>query len=168
MNPDEYKVVRLTNRTGFDFTPEMGAKYGGVPYLIPAGKSLLMPKPAAKLLAKHLARQMYIKKAPLRDASELDGKGTDRPLWTEEDCLLLADTLLSEEYEEEKVNPQTPAEIIHAKIQELNKMIEDSPSENSAAAEGYMDKAQVIAELQKREIAFDARLTKNALEKLLK
>lgn len=173
MNPDEHKVVRLTNRTDFDFTPEMGARYNGVPYLIPAGKSLLMPKPAAKLLAKHLARQTYIKKAPVRDASQTDGKGSDRPLWTEDECIRVAETFLSDEYEEERATPRTEAEIIKAKIEELNKLIESTPTTTkdsdvvTGAPDGYRDKAQVIAELQKRDIKFDARLNKTALERLL-
>ena len=165
MNPEEHKIVRLTNRTDFDFTPEMGARFNGTPYMIPAGKSLLMPKPVAKLLAKHLARQTYIKNAPVRDASQTDGKGSDRPLWTEEDCLRVADSFISDEYEEERPVPKTPAEQIAAKIAELNKLIDENPTE--VAPEGYMDKAQVIAELNKREIKFDARLNKAALEKLL-
>lgn len=168
MNPEEHKIVRLTNRTDFDFTPEMGARYAGNPYLIPAGKSLLMPKPVAKLLAKHLARQTYIKNAPVRDASQTDGKGSDRPLWTEEDCLKTAEMFISEEYEEERPVPRTPAEQIAAKIEELNKLIEETPAETSTTpTDGYRDKAEVIAELQKREIKFDARLNKLALEKLL-
>lgn len=171
MNPDEHKVVRLTNRTDFDFTPEMGARFNGVPYMIPAGKSLLMPKPAAKLLAKHLARQTYIKKAPVRDASQTDGKGSDRPLWTEEECIRVADTFLSEEYEEERKAPQTQAEIIAQKIEELNRLTEALPSTTKdsveVASDGYMDKAQVIAELQKRNIKFDARMNKTSLERLL-
>ena len=169
MNPEEHKIVRLTNRTDFDFTPEMGARFNGMPYMIPAGKSLLMPKPAAKLLAKHLARQTYIKNAPVRDASQTDGKGSDRPLWTEKECLETAEKFLSDEYEEEQPAPRTPAEVIAAKIEELNKLIEETPSTSTEVppVEGYMDKAQVIAELQKRGIKFDARLNKAALEKLL-
>lgn len=168
MNPDEHKIVRLTNRTDFDFTPEMGARYAGNPYVIPAGRSLLMPKPAAKLLAKHLARQVFLKGAPIRDASQTDGKGSDRPLWTDESCQSLADTFLSEEYEEERAIPRTPAEVIAAKIEELNKLIDETPSSTEVVpAGGYLDKAEVIAELQKRGIKFDARLNKAALEKLL-
>lgn len=180
MNPDEYKVVRITNRTDFDFTPEMGARYAGVPYMIPAGKSLLMPKPAAKLLAKHLARQVYLRNAPIRDASQTDGKGSDRPLWTEESCLKFAEQFLSDEYEEEKKAPQTEAEIIKAKIEELNKLTGSTvtftptavtstevEADPVTATPTYMDKAQVIAELEKRGIKFDARQNKASLEKLL-
>jgi hypothetical protein len=180
MNPDEHKVVRITNRTDFDFTPEMGARYAGVPYMIPAGKSLLMPKPAAKLLAKHLARQVYIRNAPIRDGNQTDGKGSDRPLWTEESCLQFAEKFLSDEYEEEKPTPKTEAEIIKQKIEELNKLTGSTvtftptavtstevESDPIVATSSYMDKAEVIAALQKRDIKFDARMNKASLEKLL-
>lgn len=180
MNPDEHKVVRITNSTDFDFTPEMGARFAGVPYMIPAGKSLLMPKSAAKLLAKHLARQVFLRNAPVRDANQIDGKGSDRPLWTEESCLKFSERFLSEEYEEEKISPKTEAEIIRAKIEELNKLTGGTVSvtpkavtsteveaDPVTATPDYMDKAQVIAELNKRGIKFDARQNKAALEKLL-
>jgi len=134
--------------------------------MIPAGKSLLMPKPAAKLLAKHLARQVYIKKAPVYGPSEVDGKGSDRPLWTEENCMKLADSFLSEEYEEEKKLPKTEAEIVKQKIEESNELLPETTSTETTPG-SYMDKAQVIAELQKREIKFDARMNKTALERLL-
>lgn len=165
MNPDLYKIVRLTNRTDFDFTPEMGARYNGVPYNLPAGKSMLLPKPVAKLLAKHLARQVFIKKAPVYGPSEIDGKGSDRPLWTEGGDIKLAETFISEEYEEQKVAPVSEAEVIKAKIASLNE-VSDTPIVTPGTTT-YLDKAQVIAELNKREIKFDARQNKAALERLL-
>lgn len=159
---EEYKIVRFTNKTDFDFTPDMGARFGGVPYHLPAGKSLLAPKPVAQLLAKHLARQTFIKKAPIRDGSETDGKGSDRALWTEEQVKEVANRFLSEEFEQELPVPQSETERMVQKIQELNKTL--APE---VPTEGYKDKAEVIAELEKRGIAHDKRSNKEKLEKLL-
>lgn len=170
---EEYKIVRITNRTDFDFTPEMGARFGGVPYLIPAGKSMLVPKPVGKLLAKHLARQVFIKNAPIRDEKETDGRGRDRALWTEEQVVETANRFISEEYEQEKPVALDEAAIMAKKIAALNS---DFPigggSMNAASTDapvsGYQDKAQVIAELEKRGIAHDKRQGKDKLEALLK
>lgn len=168
-----HKVVRLTNKTDFDFTPQMGAMYGGVPYMLPAGKSMLLPKPVAMLLAKHLARQVFIKKAPIRDEKEIDGKGSDRALWTDEQITETLGRFISEEYEEEKPAPKTEAEMIQAKVEELNKAypkeeVKEAVEAVSTPATGYADKAEVIAELNKRGIKFDARSSKAKLEELLK
>lgn len=168
-----HKVVRLTNKTDFDFTPQMGAMYGGVAYTLPAGKSMLLPKPVALLLAKHLARQVFIKRAPIRDEKEIDGKGSDRALWTDEQITETLARFISEEYEEEKPAPQTEAQMIQAKVEALNR---EYPVEEkkevvetvSAPTTGYSDKADVIAELQKRGIKFDARTSKAKLEELIK
>lgn len=143
---------------------------------------MLMPKPAAKLLAKHLARQVFIQKAPIRDVNQIDGKGSDRPLWTEESCEKLAQSFLSEEYEEERQTPKTDAEILREKIEQLNRLqveidtaqgtgslpIQSGTVATDDVSSEYLDKAQVIAELQKREIKFDARMNKSNLEALLK
>lgn len=163
-NNESYVIVRFTNRTDFDFTPAMGARYGGQPFTILAGKSLLAPKPVANYLARNLARQVFILKAPIRDEKEIDGKGTDRALWTPEDIQKIAARFLSDEFEEEKVVPKTAAEVMVQKIEELNKNQPESP----APTTGYKDKQDVIAELDKRGIKHDKRQGKDKLEALLK
>lgn len=169
-NEDINKVVRLTNKTDFDFTPEMGARFGGVPYFIQAGKSMLAPKPVAKLLAKHLARQVFLRQAPIRDERETDGKGSTRALWTEEQALRLADTFLSDEYAEERAPVLTEAEIMDNKIKMLNETFpqeEDTATTKAEVAPTYVDKQDVIKALTEKGIRFDARMTKANLEKLL-
>lgn len=184
-DPEVNKILRLTNKTDFDFTPAMGAMFGGLHYPLPAGKSMLAPKPMAKLLAKHLARQVFIKKAPIRDEKEVDGKGTDRALWTEEDIERTAQRFLSEEYEEQKVEPMNEAQIMAAKIAQLNKefppvmavgdKVYTAPEPSGAVTatvtttSGYADKSDVIAALEKKGITkFDRRWNKAKLEELLK
>jgi len=168
-NADLNKVVRLTNKTDFDFTPEMGAKYDSVPYFITAGKSMLAPKPVAKLLAKHLARQVFLRNAPYRDETEVDGKGSTRALWTEEQALKLADTFITDEYAEEKEVPRSESQIMQQKIAELNKEFPMDSMETATimAPTQYVDKQEVIQALTEKNIRFDARLSKAALEELL-
>ena len=180
---NDHVIVRFTNIAYFDFIPDMGAMYGGVPYSVPAGKSMLMPKSIGDHLATHLARQIIIQKAPIRDEKEIDGKGSDRKLWDDNSIQALRVQIVTEQYEEEIKAPQTEAERYAAKIRELNREFPDmmitekreligtvAPvTENSApGAKGYTDKADVIAELKKRGIAFDARGNKAKLESLLK
>lgn len=170
-NNESYVIVRITNKTDFDFTPAMGAMYAGVPMPIQAGKSLLAPKPAALHLAKHLARQTFIKKSPIRDEKETDGKGVDRALWTEEDIDRVKMQFISNEYAEERVAPKTEAEVIAAKVAELNKEFPTgTPTDvkTDVAQATYSDKAEVIAELERRNIKHDKRQAKDKLEALLK
>lgn len=170
-NPEVNKVVRLTNKTDFDFTPEMGARFGGVPYVIQAGKSMMAPKPMAMLLAKHLARQVFLRRAPIRDESEIDGKGSSRALWTEEQALKLAQTFISEEYMEETPVRQTEAEIMQEKVRMLNQTFApeeiEEPTSTPATPVAYADKQEVIAALTAKGIRFDARMNKANLEALL-
>ena len=169
MNPttiqnDANKIVRVTNISNFDFTAEMGAMFGGVPYFVPSGKSLLMPMPVGKHLAMHLARQIMLRKAPTRDDKELDGKGSDRKLWDAVGVDELVAKIVTDVYEEERPVAQTEAQILANKVEELNK---NTPPEVPVVISTYKDKAEVIAELVKRGISYNARNTKVALEKLL-
>lgn len=171
-------IVRLTNKTDFDFTPEMGARFGGTPHLIRAGESRLFPQPVARHLAKHLARQTFIRKAPIRNESEIDGKGSNRPLWgigqnkvtgavQEEEVEARMAAFLSDAYAEEVKAPKSEIDIVNEKISALNAgMATQTPAVTTAA--GYKDKADVIAELERRGIKHDKRSSKDKLEELLK
>ena len=185
MNESDYKIVRLTNISNFDFTGELGARFGGRDFFVPAGGSLLCPLTVGDHLATHLARQILIQKAPVRDANETDGKGSDRPLWDDAKIAELKSKILAEVYEEEKQRPLTEAERMAQKVADLNKVV---PPEEPKAPEGgnadasgivpaddspssqivYKDKAQVIEELKKKGVTFDARASKDKLEELLK
>jgi len=185
MNESDYKIVRITNISDFDFTSELGARFGGRDFFVPAGGSLLTPLTVGDHLATHLARQILIKKAPTRDGSQIDGKGSDRPLWDDAIIAELKAKIMVEVYEEEKQNPKTEAERMADKVIELNKVVAPEPvptvvggntdasgvvpvDDNVGSALTYQDKGQVIEELQKRGIAFDARVGKSKLEELLK
>ena len=184
MNESDYKIVRITNISDFDFTGELGARFGGRDFFVPSGGSLLVPLTIGDHLAMHLARQILIRRAPIRDINQVDGRGSDRPLWDDSIISELKSKIMVEVYEEEKLAPQTEADRLAAKVAELNKVtapdpvtppvggnvdasgivpVEDSPR----TAITYKDKAEVIAELAKKGVTFDARASKSKLEELL-
>lgn len=191
---DAARIVSVTNPFDFDFTHA----WGGVPYTLPMGKTLLFPHHLADHLATHLARHSLIKKSPLRDENETDGKGKDRPLWSEEAIEEIKKRIMTEQYTEERTAPQSESEILAAKIAELNKAFDGlnervnaqsaapvqtvAPVTAPAADEiknvhantapvgdqqVFKDKGEVIAELTKRGVTFDARKTKVELQALL-
>jgi len=180
MNESDYKIVRVTNISNFDFTGELGARFGGRDFFVPAGGSILAPLSVGDHLATHLARQIIIRKAPIRDASQIDGRGSDRPLWDDAIIGELKAKIMVEVYEEEKKTPQTEAERLAAKVADLNKVVAPEPVGGNVDASGivpvedspssavvYKDKAQVIEELKKKNVSFDARASKSKLEELL-
>lgn len=193
-NPNEAKVVRFTNIFDFDYTHA----YGGVPYQLRAGETLLFPWVIGDHLATHLARQALIRKAPYRDENSTDGRGgettrSDRPLWDDTAIDALKAKILQDAYTEQRETPVSEAEKLRQKVEDLNKQFpglvkETSPTEavnaqppadNDHVLEGasqfpasdgvvYADKAEVIAALEKKGVTFNPRATKATLEKLLK
>lgn len=195
------RIVRVTNPYDFEFTHA----WGGVPYTLTPGKPVLFPLPLADHLAKHLVMQALIRKAPTRDANEVDGRGKDRPLWDDQKLEELKALCMKEIYTEESKPVLTEAQIMAAKIEELNRAFADlnekvtgqpapkapevkepepvveletkepttkepevkEPETKQPDVITYKDKAEVIAELTKRGITFDARAKKADLEKLL-
>lgn len=183
MNESDYKIVRVTNISDFDFTGELGARFGGRDFFVPVGGSILTPLTIGNHLATHLARQILIRKSPIRDANQVDGRGSDRPLWDDAIIGELKAKIMVEVYEEEKKTPQTEADRLAAKVAELNKVVAVEATavggnvdastivpveDSSSSAVVYKDKAEVIAELQKKNVSFDARASKSKLEELLK
>lgn len=181
MNDNEYKIVRVTNISDFDFTGELGARFGGRDFFVPAGESLLLPYSAGHHLATHLARQILLRKAPERDDKQFDGKGSSKPLWDDSVIDELKSKIISEEYEEDKTGTKTEADILADKVAELNKVVRDDTPEQGGNANAsqivptdevnsenvYKDKAEVISALKTRGVVFDARASKDELEGLL-
>lgn len=195
MNPNDYRIVRITNISNFDFIPEMGARFGGRDFPLRAGESRLYPFPLGDHLATHLARQIVIKGAPVRTEAELDGKGSTHPLWDDAHLDTLKKQILTDVYEESKLPEVSEADRMVAKVEQLNSDPEiaallpseqpnltDSPDgaldasavgiQTSGSQQGpstltYKDKADVIAELQKRNVTFNPRSSKVTLEGLL-
>jgi hypothetical protein len=165
---DELKICTIKNIADFDFTPELGAQFGGRPFFVKAGETLIAPEPAAYRLAVNLAKAMLVKQSPLPTI----GNGDDRSslgTWSEEDVEKLIASIMVSSAQEEKAPVLTESDRIAAKIDELNKWKESMEEKisNNEIQTTTSDKADVIAELEKKNIKFDRRQTKASLEKLL-
>lgn len=178
-NPNDYKVVDFTNTTDFTFTPEMGCMYDGRPIFgitgapgINAGESLKLPYHIGHRLATNLAKQIMTRRAPVTDPA---GIPTGVPLWNDEGLEQLKSSFLTELYSEEKPVAVSETDKLLAKVEEYKQMVDsliaNTPQAGVALtnldAPTYQDKADVIAELNKREIKFDARKSKDELQKLI-
>ena len=160
---DYSKVVTFTNIADFDFTPQLGAMYGGIGYPCKAGEVQLYPYELADHLAGALAKQMFLKKdksAPGYNPNDPTG-GNGAVLWTDDMISELKGKMLGTPILGEKKVIMTEAQETQAKVEELNRI------EPEISATGYKDKAEVILELQKKGLQFDARQSKATLEKLL-
>lgn len=177
---NEYKIVKITNISNFDFNGEKGARFGGKDFLIEAGKFLLVPFHVGEHLAKHLAHAIIISGAPVRTEKELAGKGSLAPLWDEARISSLMSQIMTDAYTEEKEIVKSADERMADRIKSLNETLNDDVEGNVSAAdlkidtsekEGSIvvkDKAQVIEELKAKGMAFDPRASKASLEQLLK
>lgn len=212
-NPNDFKVVKVTNKTDFDFTPDMGCMYDGRPVFgiqgalgIAAGESMILPYHVAHRLAVNLAKIVQIRKAPIVDEAN---NPVGRPLWSSEELDRLKNLFIEELYSETRPIMQTETDRLMAKVDEYRKMVEDlvasgrplptskpqeaitaaiqtsapvqesapsapAPLENTSAAQQmapaltvFQDKQEVIAELEKRQIKHDKRMSKAGLEALL-
>lgn len=183
-NPNDFKVVTFTNKEDFDFTPELGCMYDSRPIFgtsgeacLKAGESVVLPYHVANLLARNLAKYTMTKRAPAVDPA---GVPTGVPLWNEVSLATLKASYLTDLYTEQKPIAMSETDRLMAKVEELKKFVEQNvkPSDEivvapttsdatQAPSEGYKDKGEVIAELTKRDIKFDARKSKAELEKLL-
>jgi hypothetical protein len=164
------KVARFTNIADFDFTPELGAMYGGQPYFVAKGDSKILPYDLAAHLAQALAKQIFIKgdNSP-RTYNQTDPTGgLGAPLWNEKALADLAATMLTEVVDTPVERTLSEAEQIAQKVEDLNtfNQVEDVP-QAPATPDGYKDKKEVIEALQAKGISFDARKSKADLEQLL-
>ncbi len=160
---DYSRVVTFTNIADFDFTPQLGAMFGGIGHEVKTGEVKLFPWDLADHLAGALAKQMFLKKdrsAIKYDPNDTTG-GLGAVLWTDDQIAEVKSRILGEPIIGEKKVVMTEAQETAAKVEELNKL------EPEVSATGYKDKAEVILELQKKGITFDARQSKATLEKLL-
>jgi len=179
MNDNDVKIVRITNISNFDFTGDLGARYGGRDFFVPAGGQLLAPYTIGDHLATHLARQILLKGAPIRDGNQTDGKGSDRPLWDDLKIAELKSKIMVEVYQEEKPVILSETDRLAQKVVGLNKEVGPGeggntdasgivPTESGNSEITYQDKAQVIEALNAKGITFDARASKVKLEDLLR
>lgn len=176
MNENEFKIMKVTNISNFTFNGESGARFDGHDYLIEPGEALRAPFAVAEHLAKHLAQAILIRKAPIRDAKEIDGRGADEAIFNEANVKTLMARIMTEDGVVEKAAaPKSPGQIMKENVEALNKNIKTEGGEDgeddgvkTSADGGYKDKAEVIAALKEKGIPHDAKKTKAELEALLK
>jgi len=189
-NTNDHKVVKFTNKTDFEFTPELGCMYDSRPIFgksgtspIQAGESVILPYHIGNLLARNLAKRVMMVAAPV------DAKGipTGEPVWSEESLEAKKASYIEDMYEEEKPTTQSETEKLMEKVEEYKSMVdkllpksekeepekeaettdETTEKDDSEKPVVYQDKADVLAELEKRGITHDKRKGKVELEKLL-
>lgn len=181
-NPNDYKVVTFCNKSDLDFTPELGCMYDSRPIFgasgasIKPGESVVLPYHVGSLLAKNLAKAVLNAQA----SKDTPGIPTGVPLWDESGLREMQQSFLTEMYSEEKPAEVSETDKLMAKVEEYKSLVDqllpqddeepteaETESEEDAAPVTYKDKSEVIAELRKRDIKFDARKSKADLEKLL-
>lgn len=192
-NPNDYKVVSFHNSTAFDFTSEMGCMYDGRPINgrsgapgIQAGETVTLPYHIGHRLSINLAKRV-LNTSP---AATVDKAGipTGEPIWSESRLKELALTYVKDLYSEDKPAAQSETDKLMAKVEEYKKMVDtllsqnkltevstQPPIDNAHVAKDvskfpaivFQDKQEVIAELEKRNVAHDKRKSKAELEKLL-
>jgi len=180
-NPNDFKVVQFKNSTDFAFTPEMGCMFDSRPISgisgsagIAAGESITLPYHIGRLLAQNLAKAVMVKGSPTIDTA---GIPTGVPIWSAEKLEAVKNTFITELYSETKPTAMTETDRLMAKVDEYKKMVEKvlaaAPGIAAVITEpvvektGFQDKAEIIAELEKRGVVHDKRSTKATLEKLL-
>ena len=180
-NPNDFKVVSFHNSTDFHFTPEMGCMYDGRIISgksgisgIAAGETMMLPYHIAHQLALNLAKVAIVSTSPNVDPS---GVPTGVPLWDTSRLESLKNSYLVDEYSEEKPAAMSETDKLMAKVEEYKLMVDKFVSDKDKKdnnvkvvtneVKTYQDKAEVIEELTKRKIKFDARKNKADLEKLL-
>jgi hypothetical protein len=163
MSLNSNKVVKFTNVTDSDFTHA----YGGQPFFVKAGETVMLPYDLADHLATHLARRIFIEKdaSPAGFDPKDSTSGMGRPLWDDRAETDMKAKILGEVFEEAAPVKKSELDLLKEQVAALNQRFADGPvSENGST---YKDKAEVIAALQEKGIAFDARAKKADLEQLL-
>lgn len=191
-DPHLGKIMRFTNITDKDFTHA----FGGQPFFVKAGESVMLPYHLAKHLAKHLSRRIYLDKDTSLSAYDPNDKtaGVGKPLWDDDQEQAMMVKILGETLQEGLPEEKTEMQLLKEKVDELQKRFGNLPDIKPdvlpadagtvpnqdvgntvapdvkamvASTNGYRDKAEVIAELVKRQIPYDARQSKAKLEALL-
>jgi len=171
-NENDFKVVTFRNIASFEFTPALGAMFNSRPIFgkakagcIDVGEELFFPYHIGHRLAINLAKQILLQ----GDKPVVYGEGDparSQALFGDEQINALIGSILVSEYKETAPTKESETDILMRKFDDLNKQVEELKAEK-VTPEGFMDKAEVIAELEKRGITHDKRANKATLEKLL-
>lgn len=190
-NNKDQVVVSFHNTTDFDFTPEMGCMYdgraingiSGTPGIV-AGEKKLLPYHIGVVLARNLAKRVF--NTSIAATVDQSGIPTGVAVWNPDKLHDLAVTYITEEYSDIKPIAMTETEKLMAKVAELERFMKEKLSSDDLPAETkteaviveskvdetttpkvFLDKQEVIVELEKRNIAHDKRKKKDELERLL-
>lgn len=182
-NPNDYKVVSFHNFTDFDFLPDMGCMYDGRVINGPlggpgvkAGETMTLPYHIGHRLATNLAKMSLIRNSSGLPQKDAEGNPMIKSLWDDKGLENLKNSFITDLYSDDKPAQPSQTDILFEKVEALNKMVEsltgkkvEAPEtpETSAMTTVYQDKAEVIAELDKRKVTYDKRKSKAELEKLL-
>jgi hypothetical protein len=169
---NDAKVVTFKNIAVFDFTPALGAMFNSRPIFgkVEAGKivpneELFFPYHIGRRLAINLAKAMLVKEIPAPEHGKGD-PSTAQSVFGDEKINALVAKILISEYKEALPIKESETDILMRRFEELNKTVEELKGEK-VTSEGFKDKQEVIAELEKRGIVHDKRKNKADLEKLL-
>jgi len=180
-NPNDFKVIDFTNKTDFDFTPEMGCMFDSRPIFgisgangVKSGESIKLPYHIGHRIAVNLAKVKMMKSAP----TDAAGIPTGVPIWTPEAIEALKDSYITDLYTEQRPIAETEVDRLMKKVEELNKLVHSSivqpqtistanVEKDNSEVITYKDKQDVMAALEKKGIKFDARASRSDLEKLL-
>jgi predicted dienelactone hydrolase len=173
-NEFDFKVVKFKNISDFDFTPVLGAMFNSRPIFgktkagcIEIGEELNFPYHIGRRLAINLAKQMLVKKIPEPVYGTGDpAQHNSKLAFGDEDINKLVAQIFVGEYQEEKPIKESETDVLMRKFEELNRQVEALKAEK-VTPEGFKDKQEVIAELEKKGIVHDKRKNKAELEKLL-
>lgn len=113
------KVISFTNIDAEDFTH----KWGGQPFFVKAGETVMFPYDLAEHLAKHLARKILLrtdKSSTVYDPKDPSG-GTGQRIWTVEDEQQLVKRILGTAIQQEVPREKTEVEILNEKVDALQK-----------------------------------------------
>lgn len=186
-NPNDYKVVSFHNNQDFTFTPEMGCMYDGRAITgqtgvqgIGAGETVTLPYHIGHRLATNLAKIVMVKGNSGIPQLDAMGQPIVKAIWNETELERLKNSFLTELYSEVKPATMSETDKLMAKVEEYKAMVDtlikkdeviatnvEDNTTNVGLSSTYLDKAEVIAELTKRNIKFDARKNKAELEKLI-
>lgn len=185
-NPKDFQVVSFHNSTSFDFTPDMGCMYDsrsingvqGGPG-IKAGETMTLPYHIGHQLAKNLAKMSMVLGSGNKPQTDANGQPIIKSIWDDQELERVKKSFLTDLYTEDKPTAMSETDKLMAKVEEYKKMVdtlissksEQTPDSTSVptamVSAGFQDKAEVIAELEKRNVVHDKRKSKAELEKLL-
>lgn len=186
-SPNDFKVVSFHNSESYRFAPEMGCMFDSVTINgnqggpgIMAGETVVLPYHIAHLLARNLAKYSMTISSGITTQVDAEGKPIVKSMWNDVELESKKNSYLTELYSEEKPVKMSETDILMARVAEYMKLTDEKiaslqggtaikEAEPTEDADGmtYKDKAEVIAELDKRGIKHSKRDSKDTLEKLL-